>query len=98
LRGFLSNVLNPKSVLFFVSVVPGFIQYASSETELLFQAARLGAIYVAIATAIHASIVLLASRLRPLLIARAHEKTIRRILAFALVLVAAWLVWSTRRV
>ena len=98
LRGFLSNVLNPKSVLFFVSVVPGFIQYASSESGLLFQAARLGAIYVAIATVIHASIVLLASQLRPLLIARAHEKTIRRILAFALVLVAAWLVWSTRRV
>jgi threonine/homoserine/homoserine lactone efflux protein len=97
-RGFLSNVFNPKSVLFFISVVPGFIQYDSSGSGLLLQAVRLGAIYVAIATVIHASIVLLASQARPLLIAGAHEKTIRRILAFALVLVAAWLAWSTRRV
>jgi threonine/homoserine/homoserine lactone efflux protein len=96
-RGFLSNVFNPKSVLFFISVVPGFIRYDSSGSGLLLQATRLGAIYVAIATTIHASIVLLASQLRPLLIAGTHKKTIRRILAFALVLVAAWLGWSTRR-
>ena len=97
-RGFLSNVFNPKSVLFFISVVPGFIRYDSSGSGLLLQATRLGAIYVAIATTIHASIVLLASQLRPLLIAGTHENTVRRILAFALVLVAAWLAWSTRRV
>jgi len=97
-RGFFSNLFNPKSILFFISVVPGFIQHDSSGSSLLAQAARLGAIYIAIATTIHASIVMLASQLRPLLIAGAHEKTIRRILAFALVLVAAWLAWSTRRV
>jgi len=97
-RGFLSNVFNPKSVLFFVSVVPGFIRDDSSGPGLLWQAARLGAIYVVIATAIHASIVLLASQLRPLLIAGIHESMIRRILALALVLVAAWLAWSTRRI
>lgn len=49
-------------------------------SSLLVQATQLGTIYVAIATTIHASIVLLASQLRPLLIAGAHEKTIRRIL------------------
>ena len=80
-----------------MSVVPGFIQYDSSRSGLLFQVARLGAVYVAIATTIHASIVLLASQLRPLLIAGAHQKMVRRILAFTLVLVAAWLAWSTRR-
>ena len=26
-RGFFSNVFNPKSILFFISVIPGFIQY-----------------------------------------------------------------------
>lgn len=97
-RGFFSNLFNPKSILFFISVVPGFIQYESSESDLLFQAARLGAVYVAIATMIHASIVLLASQLRPLLIAGAQRKMVRRILGFALVLVAAWLAWSTRRI
>jgi threonine/homoserine/homoserine lactone efflux protein len=96
-RGFFSNLFNPKSILFFISVVPGFIQYESSKAGLLFQAARLGAVYVAIATAIHASIVLLASQLRPLLIAGAYQRSVRRILSLALVLVAAWLAWSTRR-
>jgi len=97
-RGFFSNVFNPKSILFFISVVPGFIEYDSSRSSLLTQAARLGAIYIAIATTIHASIVLLANQLRPLLIARTRQNTIRRILAFALVFVAVWLAWSTRRV
>ena len=97
-RGFFSNVFNPKSILFFISVIPGFIQYDSSGSGLLFQAARLGAVYVTIATTIHASIVLLASQLRPLLIGGGHKRAVRRILALALVLVAAWLAWSTRRI
>jgi threonine/homoserine/homoserine lactone efflux protein len=100
-RGFFSNVFNPKSILFFISVVPGFIQYdsqySSSGTGLLAQAAWLGAIYIAIATAIHASIVLLASRLRPMLVSGHRQKPVRLVLAIALVLVAAWLAWSTRR-
>jgi threonine/homoserine/homoserine lactone efflux protein len=88
-RGFFSNVFNPKSILFFISVVPGFIRYDSSGTGLLAQAAWLGAIYIAIATSIHASIVLLAGQLRSLLIAGSRQTSIRRILSFALVLVAA---------
>ena len=96
-RGFFSNVFNPKSILFFISVVPGFIQYDPDGAGLRAEAARLGTIYIAIATAIHTSIVLLASQLRPLLIAGAHQKPVRRILAVTLVLVAAWLAWTTRR-
>lgn len=96
-RGFFSNVFNPKSVLFFVSVVPGFIQYDPGGAGLLAQAARLGAIYVAIATVIHASIVLLASQLKAFLIADLYRKPVRRILAITLALVAAWLAWTTRR-
>jgi threonine/homoserine/homoserine lactone efflux protein len=96
-RGLLSNLFNPKSILFFVSVVPGFIPDGTRGSGLLFQAARLGAVYVAIATIIHASIVLLASQLRPLLVAGTHQRPVRRILSLALVLVALWLAWSTRR-
>jgi threonine/homoserine/homoserine lactone efflux protein len=96
-RGFFSNVFNPKSILFFISVVPGFIQYDSSGTGLLAQAAQLGTIYIAIATAIHASIVLLAGKLRPLLIRGPRQKLVRRILALAVVWAAAWLAWSTRQ-
>jgi threonine/homoserine/homoserine lactone efflux protein len=88
-RGFLSNVFNPKSIIFFVSVVPGFVQYGPSGSGLLLQIARLGAIYVAIATTIHASIVLLAGQLRPVLLSGSRHKRGRRMLACALVLVAA---------
>jgi threonine/homoserine/homoserine lactone efflux protein len=58
----------------------------------------LGAVYVAIATTIHASIVLLASQLRPLLIGGTHQRSVRRMMSLALVMVAAWLAWSTRRI
>ena len=96
-RGFFSNVLNPKSIMFFVSVVPGFVGYESGNRSLPVQIALFGTIYVAIATVIHASIVMLASQFRPWLIGGSRQNTIRRILSLALVLVAAWLAWTTRR-
>jgi len=96
-RGFFSNVFNPKSILFFVSVVPGFVRYESGGHSLPVQIALFGIVYVAIATTIHASIVLLASRLRPWLMTGSRQHTIRRILSLALLLVAAWLAWTTRR-
>src|SRR3954469_15942626 len=38
-RGFLSNVFNPKSIIFFVSVVPGFVRYDSGDRSLPVQIA-----------------------------------------------------------
>ena len=96
-RGFLSNVFNPKSIMFFVSVVPGFVRDDSRDPGLAVQIALFGVVYVAIATFIHASIVVLASRLRTWLVTGARQATIRRVLSFALLLVAAWLAWTTRR-
>ena len=96
-RGFLSNVFNPKSIIFFVSVVPGFVGFNSAGSGLLLQVARLGAIYVAIATTIHTAIVLFAGGLRPVLMSGGRHELVRRTLALALVLVAVWLAWTTRR-
>ena len=61
LRGFLANVLNPKSVLFFVSVVPTFVGISPGQPDFPFQMAIFGIVYVAIATAVHAAIVMLAA-------------------------------------
>ena len=83
--------------MFFVSVVPGFVGYESGDRSLAVQIALFGTIYVAIATVIHASIVMLASQLRPWLMSGSRQNTIRRVLSVALVLVAAWLAWTTRR-
>ena len=62
LRGFLSNVFNPKSILFFVSVLPTFVRTGSGAPSLPIQMAVFGSTYVAIATAVHGSIVILAAQ------------------------------------
>jgi threonine/homoserine/homoserine lactone efflux protein len=96
-RGFFSNVFNPKSILFFVSVVPTFVRTAPGATAMPFQMAALGIVYVGIATAIHAAIVILAAELRPWLVEGPRQQRARRILSAAIVLVVVWLAWSTRR-
>lgn len=96
-RGFLTNVFNPKSIIFFVSVVPTFIAIESGGQSILTQMAVLGIVYVAIASGVHTLIVMLASTLRPWIIEGPHHSIIRRVLSVSLALVAIWLAWTTRR-
>jgi threonine/homoserine/homoserine lactone efflux protein len=56
-----------------------------------------GVLYVGIATAIHATIVMLAGELRPWLVEGPRQRLVRRILSVALAFVAVWLIWTTRR-
>ena len=97
LRGFLSNVFNPKSILFFVSVVPTFVRSGPGELATPLQMIMFGVLYVGIATAIHATIVMSAGELRPWLVEGPRQRLVRRILSVALALVAVWLVWATKR-
>lgn len=94
LRGFVTNVLNPKSILFFVAVVPGFLTAQGDATARL---VALGAIYVGIATAVHLSIVLLAAELRPFLLDGPRSLWVRRGLSLLLAGAAVWLAFSTAR-
>ena len=96
LRGFLSNVFNPKSILFFVSVVPTFVRSAPGDPAIPLQMTIFGILYVGIATAVHAAIVMLAAQLRPWLVEGPRQRLVRRILSIALALVAVWLVWTTQ--
>src|SRR6516162_5164925 len=93
LRGFLSNVFNPKSVLFFVSVVPTFVGLTPGHPDFPVQMAIFGSVYIGIATGIHTAIVILAAQLRPWLLQGPHQNMVRQVLAVALVVVAVWLVW-----
>jgi threonine/homoserine/homoserine lactone efflux protein len=97
LRGFLSNVFNPKSILFFVSVVPSFIVGDAKSLAIPLQMGLLGILYVAVATGVHTAIVLLAGQLRPWLVAGPHRDLTRRVLSLALAFVAIWLAWTTHR-
>jgi threonine/homoserine/homoserine lactone efflux protein len=96
-RGFLSNVFNPKSILFFVSVFPRFLGSDPGDPPIPIQMVIFGVLYVGIATAIHAAIVTLAAQLRPWLVEGPRQKIVRRILSIVLALVAVWLAVSTRR-
>jgi threonine/homoserine/homoserine lactone efflux protein len=92
-RGFATNVLNPKAYLFYLAVLPTFIGAGGSIVQ---QTAILTAIYVAIATSVHAAIVILADASRGLLTNVAWARKVRRALALAIAAIAVWLAWSTR--
>ncbi len=98
-RALLTNLLNPKAAMFYVAVMPLFLVPTTGvgAGSLTQQTLVLVAIYVAVATLVHAAIVLFAAGLRPYLVAGPHEQLVRRLLAASLALVALWFFWGTRR-
>jgi len=93
-RGFITNLLNPKAAMFFIAVAPGFIGGpAPSPREL----AVLISIYVAIATFVHALIVLLAGTLQAFLAAPQRREAAGNVFAAMLLAVAVWLFVSGGR-
>lgn len=93
-QGLITNLLNPKAALFFVSVVPNFIIPGGNVTT---QMLVFSTIFVVIATAVHTAIVLMASRLEGYANDPAWRRPIRRGLAIVLALIAVWLGISTAR-
>lgn len=91
-RGLMTNVLNPKAFIFYVSVLPNFISPAHHPVT---GALLLTALYVAIATGVHVSIVSLAAWLRRLLDQPEKVRFVSRALAVLLVGVAVWLFFET---
>lgn len=92
-RGFITNMLNPKAGIFYVALLPNFLDLAR---PIIGQAVFLSVVYVAIATVIHASVVTLAGTALPFLEDQRRKRIIRRVLSLVLAAVAVWLAWSTR--
>ena len=93
-RGLITNLLNPKAGVFYISVLPTFIDPAASPVR---QAVILTIIYVAVATLAHSMIVSLAGSFERFLNDPNRERISRRILSFLLATVALWFAWTTSR-
>jgi threonine/homoserine/homoserine lactone efflux protein len=93
-RGLITNLLNPKAAVFYVAVLPTFIDVMQPVLE---QTVLLSTVYVFVATAIHATIVLLAGTARPFLEDPGRSRTARRGLSLALGAIAVWFAFSTAR-
>lgn len=86
-QGVVTNLLNPKAAVFYVTILPGFLPPAAT----LPLAVSFSAIYVGIATAVHGTIVAAAGRTRRALSNPTRVANARRVMAVALVGVAFWL-------
>ena len=87
LAGFVINLINPKSALFFITVMPQFVR---SGHPSFTQGLALAAISVTIATAVHLALVMGASHARGVLLVDGRARIVRRALALVMLGVGVW--------
>nr|WP_281377795.1 LysE family translocator [Sphingobium subterraneum] len=87
-HGLVLNLLNPKSALFFALVLPEFFHPGLAPLQ---QALTLTLVYVAVASAVHLAIVLMADRVHGWLSDPARATRIRQGFALLLVGLAIWI-------
>lgn len=87
LAGFTINLLNPKSALFFITVMP---QFVAGGQPSFWQGLALAAISVSMATGIHLALVFSAERARGAVMAKSRALFVRRTLALAMLGIGAW--------
>lgn len=90
-RGFVTNLLNPKAAVFFVTVVPTFLLAGDPNRDGIL----LSVIYVGVATLVHVLVVSLAGAAQHWLTNPSRARMTRRSLSLGLVGVAIWMLWRS---
>ncbi|MGE0282567.1 MAG: LysE family translocator [Rhizobiaceae bacterium] len=93
MRGLITNMLNPKAGLFFVTVLPKFVNPAMPVTH---QLVVLVIVYVAIATFVHLAVALLAGSLQRFFASAEWRQRAATVFAILLVAIAIWMFINTR--
>ena len=91
-QGFISNALNAKAYLFYAAILPQFLVGSGNQLQ---EIAIFTAVYVAVATIIHATIAVLAGSISGWLVNSPWTTHIRRALAIIIALAACWFFIST---
>lgn len=94
-KGLLANLLNPKAALFYVTLLPGFVQPGHASPTL--QALILGGFHILVSILIHGGIVLGAGGLAERLSAFSGNARARKVFAVALFLTAVWIAFETHQ-
>ena len=94
-RGFLANILNPKAIVFYVSLLPSFV--SAERAAIWVQALIFGLLHILISILVHTAIVAGAAHTGSLLDDNVGQTRLRRIMALLIACVAVWLAWETRR-
>jgi threonine/homoserine/homoserine lactone efflux protein len=92
-QGLLSNTLNPKAYLVYAAVLPQFI---NPDNPLLPQLATLTVLYVGVASAVHATIALLAGSFNRFFNDPFWARRLARVFALLLTAVAVWFFYATK--
>ena len=93
-HGVVLNLLNPKAAIFFVAILPNYIDVSR---PVMPQTLLLSSCYVAIATLVHLALSLLAGRAHHWFQNGRHAVVIRRLCAMSIAAVAIWFLISSAR-